>query len=135
MDETIDILNDFMEPDDGGDGVDEGAMGLDQCFDDLFTETESELYLGCIKFSALNFLVKLMYLKVSNKWTNKFFDSLLTLLKDALPEGKMLPISHYDAKKKMTKLGLGYELIHVHKYTVPYFGKNTRIKMYVQFVV
>ena len=43
MDEMKDILNDFMEPDDGGhwgnggDRVDEGAMGSNQYFDDLFT--------------------------------------------------------------------------------------------------
>ena len=99
-----------------------------QYFDDLFTEIESELYLGCIKFSSLNLLVKLMHLKVSNKWTNKSFDSLLKLLKNALPEGNSLLVSHYDAKKKMRKLGLGYESIHVCNTTVPYFGKNTQIK-------
>ena len=27
MNEMIDVLNDFMEPDNGGDDVDEGAMG------------------------------------------------------------------------------------------------------------
>ena len=65
-----DILNDFMEPDDEGnrdDGVDEEAMRSNQYFDDLFTKIESKLYPRCTKFSSLNFLVKLMYLKVSNK--------------------------------------------------------------------
>ena len=37
-------------------------------------------------------------------------------MKDALLEGNRLPVSHYDAKKKMTKLGLRYESIHVCKY-------------------
>ena len=86
-----DILNDFMEPDDGGnrgDSVDEGAMGSNQCFHDLFTKIESECYPRCTKFSSLNFLMKLMHLKVSNKWTNKSFASLLKLLKDALPRGE-----------------------------------------------
>ena len=100
MDEMIDVLNDFMEPDNGDDDVNEGAMGSAQYFDNLFTKIELELNLGCIKFSYLNFWVKLMYLKVSNKWTNKSFDSLLKLPKDELPEGNRLPISHYDAKKK-----------------------------------
>lgn len=34
--------------------------------------------------------MKLMDLKVSNKWTVKSFDSLLKLLKDALPNGKQV---------------------------------------------
>ena len=70
MDEIRDILNDFMEPDDRGnksDGFDEGAMGSNQYFDDFFTKIEFKLYPGCTKFSSLNFFVKLMHLKVSNK--------------------------------------------------------------------
>ena len=34
-------------------------------------------YLGCSKFSSLNFLVKLMHIKVINSWSNKSFDMLL----------------------------------------------------------
>ena len=71
MNDIRDVLNDFMELDNGGNGVDEGTMRSNQYFDDLFTEIESELYPGCIKFSSLNFLVKLIYLKVSNNWTIK----------------------------------------------------------------
>ena len=65
-----------------------------------------------------------MYLKVPNKWTNKSFDSLLKLLKDALPDENRLPVSHYDAKKDMSKLGLAYELIHVCKYNCALFWKE-----------
>ena len=69
----------------------------------------------------LNILVKLMHLNVSNKWTNKSFGSLLKLLKDALREGNR---SHYDANKKMKKLGLGYESIYVYKYDCALFCKE-----------
>ena len=92
MDEMRYILNDFKKHDDRvnggdrGDGDDEGATGLNQYFDDLFIEIETELYSGCTKFSSLNFLVKLMHLKVTYKWTNNSFDSLLKLSKDALPK-------------------------------------------------
>ena len=65
-----------------------------------------------------------MHLKVTNKWTNKSFDSLLKLLKDGLPEGNLLPISQYDATKKMMKVGLGYESIHVFKYNCALFWKE-----------
>ena len=113
-----------MKPDDGGNGVDEGVMGSNQYFDDLFTEIESELYPRYIKLSSLNFLVKLMHLKVSNIWTNKSFDSLIKLLKDVLPKENRLPISHYGAKKNMSKLGLGYESINVYKYDCALFWKE-----------
>ena len=79
MDEIINILNNFTEPDDGDDNVDERVTRSAQYFDNLFIEVESELYPRCIKFTFLNFLVKLMHLKVSNKWTNKSFDSLLKI--------------------------------------------------------
>ena len=124
VDKIIDVLNDFIEPDNWGDDVDKGVIGLVQYLDCLFTEIESELYPGCIKLSSLNFLVKLMHLKVSNKWTDKSFDSLFKLLKYTLPEENKLLVSHYDTKKKMTKLVLGYESIHVCKYDCALFWKE-----------
>ena len=50
-------------------------------YDDLFVEMETKLYLGCQTFSSINFLVKLMHLKMLNKWTNRSFDILLKLQK------------------------------------------------------
>ena len=111
MDEIIDVLNDFMEHDNGDVDVDKRAMASAQYFDDLFTKIETELYQGCTKFSSLNFSMKLMDLNVSNKWTNKSFDSLLKLLKNVLPERNKLLVSY---KKKMKKLGV----------TSPIFGRS-----------
>ena len=65
-------------------------------------------------FSSLNFLVKLMHLKVLNKWTNNSFDELLKLLKLTFPKIDLVE-SHYEAKNLMTKMGLGYSSIHVCK--------------------
>ena len=67
VDKMFDVLNDFMEPGNEDDDVDKKATASAQYFDDLFIEIESDLYPGCIKFSSLNFSVKLMHLKVSNK--------------------------------------------------------------------
>ena len=67
VDEMIDVLNDFLELKNGVDDVDEGATGSAQYFDHSFIEIEMELYPRCSKFYSLNFLVKLMHLKVSNK--------------------------------------------------------------------
>ena len=55
-----------------------------------------------------------MHLKVMNKWTNKSFDELLKLLKLAFVKMDLVD-SHYEAKKLMTKMGLGYQSIHVCK--------------------
>ena len=90
-------------------------------YDDLFAEMETELYLGCQKFSSLNFLAKLMHLKVLNKWTNRSFDILLKLMKEVVPEGCKLPDSHYAAKKLLAKLGLGYKSIHAGKNDCNFF--------------
>lgn len=49
-------------------------------FEDLIIEAHNELYSSCLQFSPLNFLVKLMHIKVLNGWSNKLFDMLLKLL-------------------------------------------------------
>ena len=93
-------------------------------YDDLFKEMASELYPGCRKYSALNFLIKLMHLKVINKCSNHYFDGLLELLVDALPDGTILPKSHYEAKAKLRSLGLGYESIDACKHDCALFWKE-----------
>ena len=90
----------------------------------LLKEMSSELYPGCKNYSTLNFLVKLMHLKVINKCSNHFFDGLLELLVDAMPEGTMLPKSYYEAKAKLRSLGLGYETIDVCKDDCALFWKE-----------
>ena len=84
--------------------------------DNLFGEAHKVLYLGCTKFSTLTFLVKLMHIKVLNRWSNKSFDMLLELLLDAFPNGTSIPKSHYDMKKMLRDFGLGYDSIHACKY-------------------
>jgi len=93
-------------------------------FKELLSELESALYPGCTKYSSLNFLVKLMHLKVLYKWSNECMNSVLKLLKDAFSEGIKLPDSYYEAKTKLGKLGLGYKIIHVCKYDFALFWKE-----------
>ena len=86
-------------------------------FQDLLNEARSELYLGFSKFSSLNFLIKMMHVKVLNGWSNKSFDMLLELLKVAFPMcTSTIPSSFYEAKRKLRDFGLGYETIHACKY-------------------
>ncbi|CAH9109850.1 unnamed protein product [Cuscuta europaea] len=98
--------------------------GMPTQFEDLLFELHAELYPGCTKVSSLNFLVKLMHLKVLYKWANECMDSVVKLLKDVLPDGNKLPTSHYESKKKLSKLGLGYEKIHVCKNDCALFWKS-----------
>ncbi|KAL5565406.1 hypothetical protein UlMin_028570 [Ulmus minor] len=108
-DEMFDVLGDIISDDAEGDPV--GGQSSNEHYDDLFAALRSELYPGVSSFSALNFLVKLMHLKVLNKWTNNSFDELLKLLKLAFPKIDFVE-SHYEVKKLMTKMGLGYRSIH-----------------------
>ncbi|KAI3453341.1 hypothetical protein Pfo_010004 [Paulownia fortunei] len=93
-------------------------------------ELGGKLYSGCTNFSAFSFLVKLMHVKVLNSWSNKSFDMLLQLLGEAFPKPNAIPRSHYEAKKMLRELGLGYESIHACKHDCILFwndheGKDT----------
>lgn len=81
------------------------------------------LFLGA-KLSLLNFIVKLLHLKVLNKWSNKSLDLILDLLKEAFLEGAHLPNSSYEAKRMLKDLGLGNEIIHACKYDCCLFWKE-----------
>ncbi|KAF2308960.1 hypothetical protein GH714_026022 [Hevea brasiliensis] len=78
-----------------------------ESFEKLLREAQHELYPGCLKFSTLSFTIKLLHLKVYNKWSNKSFDMLLKLLRDALPEGQTLLKSHCEVTILLRDLGLG----------------------------
>ena len=111
-DEMFDVLNDIIIEDAQVDLID--AQSSNVQYEELYIALNSELYPGMYSFSSLNFLVKLMHLKVINKWTNKSFNELLKWLKLAFPKIDLVD-SHYKVKKLMTKMGLGYKSIHVCK--------------------
>ena len=104
-DEMFEVLDDIINND--AEVGQLGAQSSNVQYDNLFAALNSELYQGVSSFSSLNFLVKLMHLNVMNKWTNKSFDEMLKLLKLAFPKMDLVD-SHYEAKKLMTKMGLGY---------------------------
>ncbi|KAL2492096.1 Uncharacterized protein Adt_27724 [Abeliophyllum distichum] len=89
----------------------------------MLNEAQRPLFHGC-KLSLLNFVVKLMHIKVLNQWSNKSFNMLLELLNDVFPKDTALPKSTYDAKKMLSELGLGYEAIHACKYDCALFWKE-----------
>ena len=50
-----------------------------------------------------------MHVKCINGWSNKSFDTLLEILKDAFSSCEKLPMCNYDAKKIVKDNGLYYE--------------------------
>ena len=49
----------------------------------LLHDAECELYPGCVKFTTLSFIVRLLHIKVLCGWTNKSFTMILELLNEA----------------------------------------------------
>ncbi|XP_076945935.1 uncharacterized protein LOC143617181 [Bidens hawaiensis] len=118
-----DVMNERREEDTNVDDRDSGSDSSDvrDDFEELLKEAQSELYPGCTKFSSLDFLAKLMHIKVKNKWTNSSLDELFELLQSSYLEGNKIPASHYDAKKTLKKIGMGYESIDVCKNDCAFF--------------
>ena len=76
----------------------------------LVDDSQQDLYPGCKKFSKLSFIIRLLHLKCMGKWSDKSFNMLLDLLREAFPEAFLeLPKNVYEANKLMKDLGLGYE--------------------------
>ncbi|KAL4385879.1 hypothetical protein GQ457_09G021950 [Hibiscus cannabinus] len=78
----------------------------------LLKDSEVPLYPNCKKISRLSFIIYLFHIKCFNGWTNKSFNSLLEVLKLALPDENTLPGSYHEMKKIIRDLGLGYANIH-----------------------
>nr|XP_027096067.1 uncharacterized protein LOC113715963 [Coffea arabica] len=78
-------------------------------FYNLINDSKQPLYPNCPQFSKLSFLVRLLHIKCLSKMPDSVFNTLLDLLRQALPEGVNLPNSYYEAKKIMKELGLGYK--------------------------
>ncbi|KAD2805775.1 hypothetical protein E3N88_39152 [Mikania micrantha] len=111
--EMFDALDDVIgEQNTYDENVNEYGDGLDTEFDALFKELNTELYPSNNWMSSLNFLAKLMHIKVINKWTDSSFDQLLEFLRVSFPKENKIPASYYEAKKKLRNIGLGYQSIH-----------------------
>ena len=74
LNEVVDALNDACGHIDNDINLEESTTHGK--FDYLLGEANKELYPGCKKFSALTFLVKLMHIKVLNRWSDKSFNML-----------------------------------------------------------
>ncbi|XP_071940025.1 uncharacterized protein [Coffea arabica] len=78
----------------------------------LIDDSQQDLYSGCKNFSKLSFIIRLLHLKCLGKMSNKIFNILVELLREAFPEAiTNLHSFYYEAEKLMNTLGLGYEKI------------------------
>ncbi|CAL5405705.1 unnamed protein product [Camellia sinensis] len=94
-------------------------------FDKLFEDAQRKLYPECTRFTVLSFIIKMLHIKVYNKWSNKSFDMVMTVFKDTLPEcDETVPWTIYAAKRFLRDLGLGYVPIHACRYDCALFWKE-----------
>ncbi|KAG8365720.1 hypothetical protein BUALT_Bualt17G0001300 [Buddleja alternifolia] len=89
--------------------TDEGHNTESDRFFKLIEDSQQELYPTCKTFSKLSFLIRMLHIKCLDNWTNKSFNMMIGLLREAFPEGVQLPKSWYDAKKILKELGMNYE--------------------------
>jgi hypothetical protein len=103
-DDISDLLRDLAGglDDERGEFEDDGATDEDNSFlvslHKLEAESRQELYPGCKNFSKLHFLVRLLHIKMLGGWSDKSFNLLLDLLKEAYPESA-IPKNYNEAKK------------------------------------
>jgi len=88
------------------------AFAIAHVFETMSTDLETSLYIGSTKFMRLSAVLRLMNLKATNGWTDKYFIELLVLLNEMLPNGNTLPTRKYDAKKILFPMGMEYKRIH-----------------------
>ena len=81
-------------------------------YDDLQTDVQTPLYVGCKTFTRLSTVLALVNLKARFGWSDKSFTKLISLLNTMLPEDSNLPKSHYEAKKILCPVGMEYRRIH-----------------------
>ncbi|CAH9093047.1 unnamed protein product, partial [Cuscuta europaea] len=65
-------------------------------YEKLYEALDTPLFVGCHTSSVLTFVVKLMNIKVMNKWSDGSFEMLLKLLREVLPQSNNCPQSYYE---------------------------------------
>jgi len=81
-------------------------------YEELQTDSNLPLYLGCTTYTRLSAVLTLVNLKAIFGWSDKSLTELLVLLKNMLPKENTLPKSHYEAKKILCLVGMKYQKIH-----------------------
>ncbi|XP_015165497.1 uncharacterized protein [Solanum tuberosum] len=90
----------------------------------LLEDASQQLYPGCDTFSKLSLIVELFQIKCLHGLSDKATDSILKLIKRALPSGETLPESFYGAKKMIQNLGLRWKSVEGQTTDGAIQGKN-----------
>ena len=96
----------------------------------MSSDSETPFFLGSTNFTRLSVVLRLMNLKVINRWIDKRSTKLLQLLKDMIPEGNTLPNRNHEAQKILCLLGMKYKR-YMHVLMIVYY--IGRILRYVCF--
>ncbi|CAA7049914.1 unnamed protein product [Microthlaspi erraticum] len=87
-------------------------------------DAETPLYPSCLNYTKVSALMGLYRIKVKSGMSENFFDQLLMLVHDMLPENNVLPKSTDEMKKFLKVFGFGYDLIHACKNDCILFRKE-----------
>jgi hypothetical protein len=75
----------------------------------LVNDGGHQLYPGCKIFTKLQFIVRLLNIKNIKGLTISTFEDVLTLFREALPEGHSLPKKYYRCRQYISVVGLRYD--------------------------
>lgn len=97
---------------------------LDDDMINFLEEAQKPLYPGCKKHVKLSATLVLYKHKVMNRWSDNSFNGLLSILRDMLPEGNVIPDSISSARKLVKSFDNEYEKIHACKNDCCLFRKE-----------
>ncbi|CAA7022576.1 unnamed protein product [Microthlaspi erraticum] len=86
--------------------------GEEAKFRERLEDAETPLYSTCLKYTKVSALMGLYRIKVKSGMSENYFDQLLMLVHDMLPQDNVLPKSTDELKKFLKVFGFGYDIIH-----------------------
>ncbi|XP_038987986.1 uncharacterized protein LOC120112507 [Phoenix dactylifera] len=94
-------------------------------FYSLLKDAEVPLWEGCKKHSKLSAISQLLNCKSEFNMSISYYDRIMKIVKNMLPESEKLPSDFYQSKKMLRKLGLEYTSIDVCENNCMLFYKET----------
>ncbi|XP_013589396.1 PREDICTED: uncharacterized protein LOC106297769 [Brassica oleracea var. oleracea] len=107
-----DNLDPRSDTPDQNDGIEEEA---DKEFMKKLEDAETPLYNACPNYTKVSAIMGLYRIKVKSGMSENYFDQLLKIVHDMLPEDNVLPTSTEAMKNYLKIFGFGYEKIHACK--------------------
>lgn len=79
----------------------------------LLNDADEPLWNGCTRHSTVSAVSQLLNIKSEFNLPQSCYDRLMSTIKSMIQEDEKLPKNLYEAKKMVSRLGLGYEKIDV----------------------